>query len=153
MFKRITDIIDTIQSYHIELSNYFLCMKTKVEDERAVLLLDHLSRSEAFQNEYLEKYKKVTSKKVLHMWVKYVPWLPNDIYCECRKELKLSLPLHVYDVLEIALHFDNCLINFYTILVQEMQNREAEDLFSNLLRITKKYDMNLSRDTAWLNDL
>ena len=153
MFKRITDIIDIIQSYHDGLSDYFLCLKTQVEEERAVMLLDYLSKSERFHNEYLEKYKKITSKKVLNMWVKYVPWLPTDIYCECKKELKISLTLHVYDVLEIALHFDNCLINFYTILVQEMQNHEAEELFSNLLRVTKKHDMNLSRDVAWLNDI
>jgi len=153
MFKRITDIIDIIQSYHDGLSDYFLSLKTKVEEERAIMLLDYLSKSERFHNEYLEKYKKITSKKILNMWVKYVPWLPTDIYCECKEELEISLPLHVYDVLTIALHFDNCLINFYTILVQEMQNPGAEELFSNLLRVTKKHDMNLSRDVAWLNDI
>ena len=153
MFKRVSDIIDSIHSYHAGLSDYFLSLKTKVEDDRAVMLLDFLSKGEAFLGEYLEKYNQDTSKRVLKTWVKYVPWLPTDILCECRKELDISYPLHVYDVLKIALHFDDCLIQFYTTLVQELQNSEAEEVFSNLLRVTKKHEMNLARDTAWLNDI
>ena len=153
MYKRVRDIIDTIQSYHTGLSEFFIYLKPKAKDERAVMLLDFLSKSEAFLDEYLDKYKKDTSNKVLNTWVKYVPWLPTDILCECRKELVISYPLHSYDVLEIAQHFDECLINFYTILVQELKHRQAEEVFSNLLRVTKKHEMNLSRDTAWLNDL
>ena len=153
MYKRITDIIDTIKTYHDSLSDYFLCLKTEVKEERTVMLLDYLSKSEAFLGEYLEKYRKTASKKILNRWVKYVPWLPKDIFCECRDELKISFPLHIYDVLKIATHFDSCLINFYTVLVQEMHNSEAEELFSNLLRVTKKHVMNLSRDVSWLNDI
>ena len=49
-------------------------------------------RSEAFMAEYLEKYRKSTPKRIMSSWVKYVPWLPPDIFCECRENLVPAAP-------------------------------------------------------------
>lgn len=153
MFKRVSEIIEIIQAYHCGLGNYYLTLKDEIEDERSKLLLDFLSKSEFFIDEYLEKYKEGSPRKILNCWVKYVPWLPTNVYCKCREELKINSPLQTYDILEIANHFDNCLIDFYTTMVNEIQNREAQEMFSNLLRVAKKHEMNLSRDVSWLYDL
>ena len=52
-----------------------------------------------------------------------------------------------------AIHFDDCLISFYTTLVQEIRDEQVAEVFSNLLRVTKKHEMNLARDITWLQDL
>jgi hypothetical protein len=117
------------------------------------LLLDYLGKSEAFMAEYLEKYRSTTPKRIMNSWVKYVPWLPTDIFCECRENLFLQAPLETYNVLEAALHFDDCLVNFYTTLVREIQDEKVAEIFSNMLRVTTKHEMNLSRDVSWLQDL
>ena len=154
MFKKVSDIIEIIQEFHGGLGIYFYTLKDEVSDERAILLLDFLGKGEDFLAEYLDKYKEATSKKILNSWVKYVPWLPTDVFCDCRKDLNLDKrPLEVYDILEIVWHFDECLIRFYTTLVQEIQNEEVGEIFRNLLRVTKKQEMNLSRDISWLYDL
>ena len=153
MFKKVSEIIELIEKYHKGLSDYFLLLKTKTEDQRVHLLLDYLGRSEAFMAEYIEKYRKAAPKRIMHSWVKYVPWLPTDIYCECRKNVMLQPPLSTNNVVDAAIHFDDCLISFYTTLVQEIQNERAGEIFSNLLRVTKKHEMNLARDISWLNDL
>jgi len=103
--------------------------------------------------EYLEKYRKTTPKRIMNSWVKYVPWLPTDIFCECRENLNLLPPLETYKVLEAVIHFDDCLVSFYTTLVREIQDEKVAEIFSNLLRVTKKHEMNLSRNVAWLQDL
>jgi len=118
-----------------------------------LLLLEYLGKSEAFMAEYLEKYRKAAPRRIMNSWVKYVPWLPTDIYCECRKDVNLQPPLRTYNVLDAALHFDDCLVDFYTTLVQEIQNERVAEIFSNLLRVTKKHEMNLARDISWLNDI
>jgi hypothetical protein len=153
MFKKVSDIIELIENYHRNLSEYFATIEIKVVDERVILLLEYLSREEAFMAEYLEKYRKATPNRIMNSWVKYVPWLPTDIFCECRQNLTMHNPPDNYDVLEAVLHFDECLINFYTTLVQEIQNERVGEIFSNLLRVTKKHEMNLSRDISWLHDL
>jgi hypothetical protein len=153
MFKKVSEIIEIIEQYHKGLSEYFISLKTQTGDERVVLLLEFLGKGEAFLAEYLEKYRKTAPKRIMHAWVKYVPWLPTDIYCECRKNLHLQPPLVTYNVLDAALHFDDCLISFYTTLVQEIDNERVGEVFSNLLRVTKKHEMNLARDVSWLHDL
>jgi len=153
MFKKVSEIIELIEEYHQGLSEYFLSLKTQTGDERVKLLLEFLGKSEAFLAEYLEKYRKSAPKGNMNAWVKYVPWLPRDIYCECRKNVNLQPPLVTYNVLDAALHFDDCLISFYTTLVQEIQNERVAEVFSNLLRVTKKHEMNLARDISWLHDL
>lgn len=153
MFKKVSDIIELIEQYHKGLSEYFHTLKKEVKDERVLLLLEYLSKGEEFRSEYMEKYRKATPQRIMNVWVKYVPWLPTDIFCECRQNLNMHIPPDTYDVLDAVLHFDQCLINFYTTLVQEMNNERAAEIFSNLLRVTKKHEMNLSRDIAWLHDL
>lgn len=153
MFKRVTDIVELIEQYHMGLSDYFLSLKYETRDERVKMLLEFLGKSEAFMAVYLGKYRKTTRNRIMNSWIKYVPWLPTDIYCECRKNLNLQPPLDVHNVLDAAIHFDDCLISFYTTLVQEIQDERVEELFSNLLRVTKKHEMNLARDMSWLQDL
>jgi hypothetical protein len=153
MFKRVSEIVELIEQYHMGLSDYYLSLKTNNGDERVRMMLDFLGKSEAFMAEYLEKYRKSTGNRIMNSWVKYVPWLPTDIYCECRKNVNLQPPLNIHNVLDAALHFDDCLISFYSTLVQEIQNETVAEVFSNLLRVTKKHEMNLSRDISWLQDL
>jgi len=153
MFKKVSEIIEIIEQYHKGLSEYFLSMKVNSTDERVNLLLEFLGNSEAHLAEYLEKYRKTSPNRLMNAWVKYVPWLPTDIYCECRKNVYLQPPLVTYNVLDAALHFDDCLINYYTTLVQEIQDERVSEIFSNLLRVTTKHEMNLARDVSWLHDL
>jgi hypothetical protein len=153
MFKKVSDIIELIERYHKGLSGYFILLKTKTEDQRVDLLLEYLGKSEAFMAEYLEKYRKATPNRIMNSWVKYVPWLPADIFCECRENLYLQPPLDTFNVLDAALHFDDCLISFYNTLVSEIQDERVAEIFSNLLRVTKKHEMNLSRDISWLHDI
>ena len=42
MFKKVTEIIELIEKYHEGLSDYFLLLKSKTEDQRVHLLLDYL---------------------------------------------------------------------------------------------------------------
>lgn len=153
MFKKVSEIIEIIERYHLGLSDYFLSLKAQSMDERVDLLLEYLGKSESFMAEYLEKYRKSTPNRIMRSWVKYVPWLPADIFCECRDNLFLQPPLDTFGVLDAAVHFDNCLIDFYTTLVREIQDERVAEIFSNLLRVTRKHEMNLSRDLAWLQDI
>jgi len=55
MFKKVSEIIEILEKYHIGLSQYFVSLKDKSDDERVKLLLEFLGKSEAYLAEYLEK--------------------------------------------------------------------------------------------------
>lgn len=153
MNKQVKEIIETIKSFHCDLGHYYFLLKEKAGDQRACMMLDYLSRREEYISEYLDKYLHDAKEKVLTSWIKYVPWLPNDIFVHCVEELDITPPLYVDDILDIAMHYDECLVEFFSILVHESQSTRAEEIFSNLLNAARKEEMKLSHNTLWLNDL
>ena len=117
------------------------------------MMLDYLSSCEDYIAGYLEKYLHDAKGSILSQWIKYVPWLPNDVFVHCVEELEIIPPLYVDDILDIAMHYDDCLVQFFSTLVQETERTGAEDLFVNLLNAAKKEEMKLSKGALWLSDL
>jgi hypothetical protein len=153
MNKQVKEIIEKIRSFHKDLGDYYLLLKDKAGDQRACMMLDYLSRREDYIAEYLEKYLHDARESVLNAWVKYVPWLPNDVFVHCVEELNITPPLYVEDILDIALHYDQCLVEFFSVLVHESESTRAQEIFSNLLCAARKEELKLSHNTLWLNDL
>lgn len=153
MKKTVRSIIENVQGFHYGLSKYFISIRTKASNERAAMLLDYLSRREELIAGWLEKYLNRSDEIVLNRWVGIVPWLPCDIFGSCTENLELIAPLSTDDILDIAIHYDDCLIDFLTILVMETEFSDAVPLFSNLLNQARKDERNLSRDVLWLNDI
>jgi len=153
MYKQVKEILEIIQSFHSDLSIYYFSLKEKAGDQRARMMLDYLSRREEYISEYLEKYLHDAKEKVLNSWIKNVPWLPKDVFVHCVEELEIVPPLYVDDILDIAMHYDECLVDFFSILVDETGSTRAQDIFANLLNAAKKEEMKLSKGALWLNDL
>ncbi len=153
MYKQVKDILESIKSFHSDLSVYYFTLKEKAGDQRTIMMLDYLSRREEYISEYLEKYLHDAKDNILEVWIKYVPWLPNDVFVHCVEELQIVPPLYVDDILDIAMHYDQCLVEFFTVLVNESEDRGAGSVFENLLGAARKEEMKLAKNTMWLNDL
>lgn len=153
MQKQVRDIIDIVQSFHANLSVEFLSLKKDAHDQRSVLLLNYLSSREGKLAKSLSKYLHDSDNQVLKNWVKVVPCLPVDVFSHCYSKLDIKPPLYAEDVLDIAIHYDDCLVEFFNALVREANYSETENFFSNLLNNAKKEEKNLARDVQWLNDI
>lgn len=153
MYKQVKEIIEIIRAFHFDLGSYYFLLKDKAGDQRACMMLDYLSRREEYIAEYLEKYLHDAKEKALNVWIKHVPCLPNDVFAHCLEELEIVPPLYVDDILDIAMQYDDCLVRFFSALVDETESTRAKDIFSNLLNAARKEEMKLSQNTLWLNDL
>lgn len=153
MKKAVKSIIDDVEKFHFGLSNYFNSIKPKAVNKRAEMLLDYLSRREEITAEYLNSYLDSSSDKELSTWINIVPWLPSDIFSNCVKDLDLLAPLTIDDILDIAIHYDNCLIDFFTILARETEYAGVRDLFGKFLNKSKSEEKKLARDVLWLHDM
>lgn len=153
MKKTVRSIIQNILAFHHGLSEYFLALNGSAYDQRAKIFLDYLSRREDYISKHLEKYLQDSEDKVLNQWVEVVPWLPSDIFSSCTRDLDICAPLHVEDIIDIAIHYDDCLIEFFTVLVRETECTKAEAVFSNFLNQAKSEEKKLSRDILWLHDM
>lgn len=152
MKKTVKEIIENIHGFHLGLSEYFLSLKESAQDKRAEMLLDYLGGHEAYIAKHLGLYLHDSEDKILNQWISVVPWLPKDILCHCSKNLKINAPISVDDIIDIAIHYDDCLIDFFSVLVKETESTGAELMFSNFLKQAKNEEKKLVRNSLWLQD-
>ena len=153
MYKQVKDILKTVRAFHSDLSAYYITLKEEAGDMRTVMMLDYLARREEYIAEYIEKYIGSARDNGLKVWLKYVPWLPDNVFCHCREELEMKPPFYVDDVLDIAMHYDHCLVEYFSVLVSESGEGGSGSIFANLLNAAKKEEMKLANSTLWLNDI
>jgi hypothetical protein len=122
----------------------------KDEKQKVKMLLDYLSRHEKHREETLARYEEEASKKVMEMWFKYIP---KNLCPECFENISIRSNMSVDDVIGIAMHFNNCLVELYMSLIENTSGNEVRNVFICLLERMKKEKMNLARDALWLNDI
>lgn len=149
-FKQTKDVLDYVRTFHSQLSKYYESLSQIAEKERVKMLLDYLSRHEKHLAENLAEYENDAAKKILNTWFRFIP---KNIPPDCFENNKLKPNISVDDVISIALHFDDCLIELYKVMAEEAEIEELKDLFNNLLEMEKQEEKILARDALWLKDL
>jgi len=149
-YKQTYDIIDCLRSFHKQMQDFYERLHEKDEKQKVKMLLDYLSRHEKHREETLAKYEEEASKKVMETWFKYIP---RNISPDCLENIVINSNMSVDDVIGIAMHFNNCLVQLYTRLVENTSGNEVRNVFICLLERMKKEKMNLARDALWLNDI
>lgn len=149
-YKQTSDIIQSVRSFHDQMRIYYDRLHKNDEKQKVKMLLDYLSRHEKHRDETLAKYEEEASKKVMEIWFKYIP---NNISPDCFDNIDIKSNMSVDDVIGIAMHLNNCLLELYTRLVENTPGNEVRDVFNCLLERMKKEKMNLARDALWLNDI
>ena len=144
MYKRKNEIIGQIQSYHKQLAELFFGLYEKVEDEEIKLLIHDLYRHEKSRDVYLEKHKKIAS--VINCWLDIPSEKLSKQISECFQNIKTDSDLSMSELINIELHFDNCLIKLYNILASENELSETiANIFYYMLKKTKKEETTLAK--------
>lgn len=153
MKKTVRSIIENVLAFHSGLGEYYDCLKVNARDQRTVMLLEYLCRRESCVTKCLEEYLHDSKDAVLKLWINVSPELPKDLFCKCSEELEIYAPFSIDDVIDIALHFDNCLIGFFSILEKSSEYTQAGTLFNKLLCNAQRAEKKLVRDTTSYADI
>jgi hypothetical protein len=153
MKKSIKDILLDLQHYHEGLRQYYDSLKEKALNERARMMLDYLLGLEDKKAMHMYRYLSETNDQILNKWLSFVPGLPTDIFDHCIKNQYITAPLTVDDVTEIAIHYDECLIDFLTILTKETNCSGGADIFCSLLKQIQTQEKKLVRNSQLLQDM
>ncbi len=144
MYKKKSDIIKQIQSYHKQLSELYLGLYEKIEMSEIKSLLYDLYKHEKSRENYLEKHAKIA--KIMDSWLN-VPYkkLSQQI-SDCFDDLEMNSIITMHDILKIELHFDNCLIKLYNLLsVENEMNESLTNVFYYMLKKTNKEEELLTK--------
>ena len=144
MYKQKSEIIEQIQSYHKQLAELYFYLHEKVEDKEMKLLIHNLYQYERSRDIYLEKHKKIAT--VINCWLNVPSEKLSDQISECFKNIKTGHGLSMSELINIELHFDNCLIKLYNILASEDELSETmANIFYYMMKKTKKEETTLAK--------
>lgn len=153
MYKQESEILEQIRSFHKRLSKFYNSLKEKAENQKVIMLLDYLSRHEKLREEFLVRYIEIAPENVMKRWFQKPSGNLSNHISNCFESIKTPLYYSLDDVIEMAFHFDDCLIKVYESLAMEEEDEHLTSIFYSLMKKTKQQEMNLSRDINWLYDI
>lgn len=151
-FETTKHVLDHVREFHGRIGEYYKRLGDHNSMERVKMLLDYLSRHEKHFQESMKEYEEAISKQILNTWFKFPP-------CQEMTDINQAISLDenpdmtVDDVIETALKMDDCLIRLYTEMAARSPATEVREVFENLLKMEKKRELNMVRDTLRFNDI
>jgi len=153
MVNQVDDILKIACTYHRKLSDHYLMMQNNTEDQREILFLDYLIRQEKLREEYIRKNGEIVHPELLSYWIKCTPRQYCASLQECFNQVKKTKIHTLNEVVELAVVFDNCLIEIYKALESQASSEEVKTLFKCSHQMAMHDEMDLVRDSQWLKDL
>jgi rubrerythrin len=151
-FETTKDVLDHAREFHTQLSDFYSLLSRKSEKERVKLLLDYMSQHEKYLEETLTRYEEEVSGKILNTWFQYPP--PQEILDTCREvNINETENLTVDDVIEMAVKLDQCLIDLYKEMIKNSETDQMREIFTNLMEMEKRQELELVRDAQEWKDL
>jgi hypothetical protein len=137
MYKQKSEIIGRIQSYHEQVAELYSSLYKKIGDNDLKLIVNDLYKHEKFREKYLAKHKEVA--KAMDFWLDFPCEKLSQQISDCLKNVHMESEITMGKLLEIRMHFDDCLIKIYNILASENELSETvTNVFYYMLKKTKK---------------
>jgi rubrerythrin len=146
------DVLDHAREFHTQLSEFYSLLSKKSEKQRVKLLLDYMSQHEKHLEETLTRYEEEVSEKILNTWFQFPP--PKEVLTTCSKiNIEEKQDLTVDDVIEMAVKLDDCLIDLYKEMIKNSEIDEMREVFTSLMEMEKRQELELVRDAQEWKDL
>jgi rubrerythrin len=149
-FDQTKDVLDHARKFHQKLSVFYDDLKSSTQKERARALLDYMSSHEQYLDERLKKFEEEVSDNVLDTYFKYGS--ESTKICEI-SDFEIKPVMGVDDVIAAAMHFDACLIKFYSEMAQRSLSNKVREVFENLLVMEQHEQIELSKTSLELGAL
>jgi hypothetical protein len=127
------------------LADYYANVATKTVREGVRLLSDYMSRH---QNRIAEALDKLPPDRLHHVQNCPLRYEPQAADCRCLTRMGLPPDAKAAQVLDVAIVFDECLIQLYRQVVQQPVEEEVKELFESLIRMEETDEVRLKKIKA-----
>jgi hypothetical protein len=138
MYRKKSEIIERIQSYHKQVAGLYYDIYEKADNKELKSLLFDLYKQEKDREDYLDRHKKIA--QAMNCWLEFPCDKLSKQIDECLKHnFGPQTKVTMEDLLKLELHFDDCLIKLYNILAAENElNETTTNIFYYMLKKTRK---------------
>ncbi|HNT92887.1 MAG TPA: hypothetical protein PKJ71_04215 [Bacteroidales bacterium] len=137
MYRKKSEIIGHIQSYHRQVAKLYRDISEKTTDNEMKSLVNELCEHEESRDNYLERHRKIA--EAMNCWLEFPCERLSAQITECFRNLELGTEITMEQLVKIEMHFDDCLIKLYNILSSENAMSETvANTFYYMLKKTEK---------------
>ena len=141
-FHQTKDVLNQARKFHQRLGEFYEGLLDSASKERTRALLGYMSRHEQYLDECLATFQKDVSKNVLDSYYQYGS---DATHPKQITGFKIKPDMDIDDVVTAAMHFDACLIKFYSEMVNRAPSSKVREVFENLLVMEEHEQLELSK--------
>ena len=145
--KQVREFVDFGKHLHGKLKELYDDLNEHAQLERVKMLLDFLSRHEQHMEESLARFEKESRRGILEAWLEYSPGL--DVESAMNKFHLTENPTSD-EIIQIALDFDDTLVNLYKEVAEKVNDSKTKEVFKNLLQLEEKEKIQVARAAMML---
>ena len=149
-FEQVRDVIDRARAIHRKMGELYDRLGDVAERPRVKMLLDYLGRHERHLEEVLSTYEQHISKRILDCWFNYTP---EKIPKECFDSCDLGPGMTVDEIIQRAIHVDECLLMLYQEMVNRAPHDDVREVFQALLDMEEREEHELVRNALQLKEM
>lgn len=143
-YEQTRDVIEKARQFHHELQAFYRRSEEGIAKERMRLLLDYLSRHEAWMEAQLDQFEHTAaSQAALETWLKFVP--PPHI-TETLAKLRITPEMTSAEVIKLALDLDDHLLNLYRQAAEASPTEDVREVFEKLVAECRRERKRVVRD-------
>jgi len=141
----VADILKHAEKFEQLLSDYYRRVSEETISEGVRLLTDHMSRHRVRLKEALAKLSDEDLSRVTST---PIPYEPQGADGHSLEGVKLPPDATSAEVLDVAIMFDQCLIDLYRQASRQSEHEEVVALFEGLISLEEKDEMELQKIKA-----
>ena len=127
------------------LADFYAKVSQRSTREGVRLLTDYMSRHRARITAALDKLSAERVRRICSAPLRYEPQAAD---CRCFEGVELSPEATAAEVLDVAVTFDECLINLFRQVARQPVDEEIRELFESLIRAEERDKIELKKIKA-----
>ena len=149
-FGQVKDVLDYGQKIHADLQSFYRCINDEIQQARVQMLLDFLSGHELLREEALADFEAEAKQPILDAWLQYKPSIDIE---KLIGDQAIQPNMTIDEVIQIAVDFDNALIELYREVAAGTDLPQVRQLFDNLRAMEHHEKLRFVRDAGQSHDI
>jgi rubrerythrin len=126
----VNDVVQQAKEFEKRLADLYKRISAKSTQEGARMLADYMSRHRQRINRALSRLSSGKVERILSTPLQYEP---ENTACRSFDNIDLSPDADAKEIIDAAVAFDQCLVEFYRQVADQTVDQDVRELFENLI--------------------
>jgi len=150
-FEKVRDVLEHAREFHHQVSACYQRLAQQAANKRVKLMLEYMSQHEKGLADGLAKFTADSTASLLDTWFQFTH--DESTLNALQHQAEVSPDMTLDDAVNLAMQFDNCLMNLYLEMARATDSTEINELFVSLLELEKAEKLKVARNALMAGDI